>query len=208
VCFSTNDHLSQSLRHWIGCLLLPFFYGYRTSKRGPKEPQRSTESIDLVLSRVPPCEIIDQGFARKELRCEIQIFARPERLWQVLVKNQKISAKDIQNISKTKRGFTSPRKVFLSLVGKRGIVSRVALTRLSPNSELGWKQRKLFIPGLLQIETIFEIIPHVEESGTTVVCREIFTGCLVPFMRKAIQVARTDIQLEQIELREKAESIE
>ena len=76
-----------------------------------------------------------------------------------------------------------------------------------PNSELGWKQRRFLIPGLFQKETLFQIVPHVDGTGSSVIHTEILSGLLLPFIINAPRTARRDIQMGNMELRESAENI-
>ena len=194
---------------------MPFFYGYRAARRSeaptterPKNSE-SSESIDgpLIIHQVPKCEITEKGHYKKELRVELQIFARPERLWQLVIRDSKFASNKIADGEKISRRLATMKKISVDVMGKNGGISQVDLTCCVVNSELAWKQRKSFIPGLYEIETSFEIVPHVEENGTTLVQRRVFSGLLVPFLNRTIEVARRDLQLSSVELKDRAENI-
>jgi hypothetical protein len=161
----------------------------------------------MVLQKVPMCELIDEGFTQKELRCEIQIIASSERVWQVLLDDQNIVSKPIRNAIRAIRKHTRIEQVPTMTVGKQGKPSKAILSRVQPNNELAWKIRCWIIPGLLQRENIFQIVSDSDGLGVRLIQREIFSGILVPFVKKAIHVARRDIQLKNVEIREKAENI-
>ncbi len=193
---------------------MPFFYGYRGMTRAASavEEIRSTNSATtesneglLVHRKVPRCEIIDQGRTKKELRCEIQIFATPERLWSQIISIQRIRA--TKEVTSPSSGTVDLRRIPFGILRSKGKVARAELIHLSFNSELGWKQRRFLIPGLFEKETLFQIVPHVEGTGTTVIRTETFRGLLVPLMKSEVLTERRDIQLGNMELREKAENI-
>jgi hypothetical protein len=195
---------------------MPFFYGYRgMGERGSRltestklgDPEPSNEGL-LVHRRVCGCEITSHGITRKELRGEAQIFVAPERLWQLIITNQKIRApKEITNPEAKRRSYLKLAKIPFTILGNRGKVTKANLTRLEQSSELGWKRRKFILPGLYERETLFKISPHAGAPGTTLVQTETFRGILVPFLTGDILAARRDIQLSMMELREKAENI-
>jgi len=161
----------------------------------------------MVLQRVPMCELIDEGLIQKELRCEIQIVASSERVWQVLIDDQNIVSKPIRNAIRAIRNHTRIEQVPTMTVGKRGKPSKAILSRVQLNNELAWKIRCWIITGLLQRENIFQIVSDTDGLGVKLIQREIFSGILVPFVKKSIHAARRDIQMKNVEIREKAENI-
>jgi len=183
---------------------LPFFYKTReltnqlSQKEEPKLAERNYEG--LVLQRVPRCDILKTGLREKEIISETEIFSTPDRLWQIILNSQNIYSKKLA----TSRGNS---KGTISIVGKRGRISKGILTQLNQNSSIGWKGKEFFIPGLLQRQTLFHIIPHVDGIGVTLLHRETFSGLLVPFMNSRILRVRSEIQLSSTEIREKAEDI-
>jgi hypothetical protein len=171
------------------------------------EAERQSNEGLLIHRRVPECEIIDEGITRKELRGEVQVFATSERLWQVIIANHKIKSKDIENTNARKLNNSNMASIPFGILGNKGKLNRANLSRLQLGSELGWKQRKFSFPGLYERETFFQIVPHVGETGTTLIRTETFRGMLVPFLSKELRAARRDIQLDMMELRGKAENI-
>ena len=194
---------------------LPFFYTDRSAKRSHQAVVNSADSQKIereipekiLLQRVPACEITTRSRTKKELRSEIEVFATPDRLWQVITHSQRILSNDLTNGRKLSRRISNLPGLRFVMVSRKGKLSHAVLTRSRLNVELGWKQRRFLIPGLLETETVFEIVPNVEGVGTTLVRSEIFSGLAVPLMKNQIRTARTDIQLSNIQIREKAEAI-
>ena len=194
---------------------MPFFYTDRKNGKNRhslgdnqfRATVSSNASLEgLVLHQVPICEIIDGGGARKELRTRVRVYATPERLWQVIMEDQKSISNAIE--IRQKQGRMSPNsKDSFALIGRSGNRSRVKLTRFHLNRELGWKKREFLFPGLLAKETLFQIMPDDKDAGVALIRSEIFTGLLVPFLNGMIRTARTDVQLSSIQIREKAEAI-
>jgi len=194
---------------------MPFFYTDRSGKRyrRPTNDESgarilpNTTPDGLVLEQVPPCEIVKTNFGRLELRSEVQIFATPERLWQIITNDQKIISKQSGKIFEVDDRRPVSQEVGFKIVGKRGEVLKAVLNRLQVNREVGWKQRKFKFPGLLERQTLFQIAPYVEGTGVTLIRIEIFSGLAVPFLKGEARKVRTDIQLSNLEIREKAEAI-
>jgi hypothetical protein len=197
---------------------LPFFYGYGGRKRlsdrklaeaaQPSGSRSQSNEGLLGYRRVPHCEIVDRGTTRKELRSEVQVFSTVDRLWQIIIAHQKIRAsKDITGTKVNRRNYLNLAIIPFAILGRKGKLRQAELNHLILGSELGWKLRRFSIPGLYQRETLFQIVPHVGETGTTLVRTETFSGLLVPFLGKEIRTARRDIQLANMELKEKAENI-
>jgi len=218
VSYSTNDPLFwPAFPQERGFLEIPFFYRYRgmckksgftsTDYAQSSTSERSSNEGLLIHRRVPQCEIIDGGITRKELRGEVQVFATPERLWQVIITNHKIKSKDVENTDSRKLSYTNLASIPFGILGNKGKLKRVNLSRLQLGRELGWKQRRFSFPGLYERETFFQIVPLVGETGTTLIRTETFRGMLVAFLNRELREARRDIQLDMMELREKAENI-
>lgn len=188
---------------------LPFFYKTSKATGQPQEPRlhesrQGERTYDgLVLHHVPRCDIIRNGLWEREVISEAEIFATSERLWQVILTNQGIYSKQISN----QRRYPNLQNAWISFHEKRGKLSKASLTHLAPNSNIGWKRKEFLLPGFLRRETLFQIIPHVDGMGVTLLHREIFSGILVPFLNSRILRTRSEIQLSSTEIREKAEDI-
>lgn len=187
---------------------LPFFYKARDLLRSS---QISEEFVPaggkyegLVLSQVPKCDIIKNDLMQKEVISETEIFATPERVWQIILKSQNVPIKQLMSWRTSKKNGL----ISFSFVGIRGNnKSRAVLTRFSQNSELGWMKKFYLIPGLLKNETFFQIIQHVDGVGITLLHRERFQGIFVPFLKSRILSCRSEIQLSSAQIRENAEDI-
>jgi len=182
-----------------------------TRTENPVKSQPSNEQSNdrlLAFRRVPRCEIIDRGVTRKELRYEVHIYSSPERLWQTVLSTRKINMpKGFASTFGNELGHSSLVKVPFSLARSKGKLFPARLTKLRPGGEIGWKQRWGRIPGLFEWETSFQIIPHVDGTGATLVQTEVFNGLLLPLMKSEILQARREIQLRTMDIREQAENI-
>ncbi len=94
------------------------------------------------------------------------------------------------------------RDADLMIAGRKGRAMHAVLNRFQLNSEVGWRQRRFIIPGLLERNTLFQIAPHVDGTGVTLTRIEPFSGLTVPFLKGEARKVRSDIRLSNMELRE------
>jgi hypothetical protein len=168
------------------------------------DPTNDSGEGFLAHRKVPACEIIDLGPTKKELKSKVQIFATPERLWSSIILRQKIRATNLTVPDSDKAANLG--RIPFGILGSKGRIAKAELNRMIPNSELGWKQRRFFIPWLYEKETLFQIMRHVDGTGSSVIRTERLHGLLLPLMINAVRTARRDIQMRNMELRESAEN--
>ena len=110
--------------------------------------ERSSNEGLLIHRRVPQCEIIDGSITRKELRGEAQVFATPERLWQIIITNHKIMSKDVENTDSRKLSYTNLASIPFGILGNREAEkskSQPSATR----QRTGLEAKKVFFPRTL-----------------------------------------------------------
>ena len=121
----------------------------------------------------------------KEIRTEILIKAKPEKIWAIL-SDFGTYAKWNPFISSI-QGKVSPGnviKVKMTPPDAPPMTFKPKVTMVDPRRELRWLGGFL-MPGLFDGEHIFKIIDH--KNGTaTFVQRELFIGVLVPLLRKML----------------------
>jgi hypothetical protein len=123
---------------------------------------------------------------RKEIRDEIEIRGSPEAVWKVLTDFE--SFVEWNSFMRPVVGVAEEGarlRVQIRPPGGRAMAFRPKVTKAVPNRELRWLGR-LFLPGLLDGEHIFEIEPLGPEA-VRFVQREVFRGLLVPLMGKRIE---------------------
>ncbi len=122
----------------------------------------------------------------KEITTEILINTQSSRVWDILVDLERYVAWN--PFIKEAEGDIEQGavlRVYKAHPHGKGKTSKPKITRILENSELRWKER-FIIPGLLDSEHIFELIP-LTHSSVKVVQREIFRGILVPLLWKKIE---------------------
>jgi hypothetical protein len=122
---------------------------------------------------------------RKEIRDEIEILASPEAVWKALTDFEAFrewNAFMRPVVGEAEEG--AKLRVQIRPPGGKAMAFRPRVTKVVQDGELRWKGR-LWIPGLLDEEHIFEIEP-LGPDRVRFVQREVFTGLLVPLMAKRI----------------------
>jgi len=122
---------------------------------------------------------------RKEIRDEIEILASPEAVWKALTDFEAFrewNAFMRPVVGEAEEG--AKLRVQIRPPGGKAMAFRPRVTKVVQDGELRCKG-KLWIPGLLDGEHIFEIEP-LGPDRVRFVQREVFTGLLVPLMAKRI----------------------
>lgn len=120
-----------------------------------------------------------------ELNSEIEINASPETVWNLLTDTSRFPEWNpfIRRLSgELKVG--QKLAVFIQPSGANGMEFRPAVTKVEPNRELRWLGR-LILPGLFDGEHIFQI-ESLGEKRVRFHQREIFSGILVPLLKKSL----------------------
>jgi len=120
-----------------------------------------------------------------ELRTEIEIDARPERVWAVLIDFEKFP--DWNPFIRSIRGNVqvgSRLDVLLGASGTRAMRFRPTVKAVVPNRELRWLGR-LGLPRLFDGEHIFQIEP-LGPIRSRFVQRERFRGLFVPLLARSL----------------------
>jgi len=120
-----------------------------------------------------------------ELRTEIEIDARPERVWAVLIDFEKFP--DWNPFIRSIRGNVqvgSRLDVLLGASGTRAMRFRPIVKAVVPNRELRWLGR-LGLPRLFDGEHIFQIEP-LGPIRSRFVQRERFRGLFVPLLARSL----------------------
>ena len=123
---------------------------------------------------------------RKEIRSEIEIQASPEAVWKALTDFESFREWNVfmsPVVGQAEEG--AKLRVQIRPPGRKAMAFRPRVTKIVSNRELRWLGR-LWIPGLLEGEHIFEIEPLGPER-VRFVQREVFSGLLVPLMAKRIE---------------------
>jgi hypothetical protein len=123
---------------------------------------------------------------RKEIRDEIEIQASPEAVWKILTDFEDFrewNAFMRPVVGEAEEG--AKLRVQIRPPGGKAMAFRPRVTKVVSNRELRWEGR-LWIPGLLDGEHIFEIEP-LGSDRSKFVQREVFTGLFVPLMAKNIE---------------------
>jgi hypothetical protein len=130
-------------------------------------------------SDLPRLESI--GFNRKQLKCETEIEASPELIWQILTDLSAFPEWNpfIKGASGTlKKG--EKLTVTMHPTGGRATTFKTTVLSVEPNRELRWIGH-LGLPGLFDGEHFFGLNP-LTSSRTLFVQREQFGGVLLPFL--------------------------
>lgn len=122
---------------------------------------------------------------KKELRTEIEINAKPDRVWKVLTAFDTFPiwnpfVKEIQG--KPVEG--EKLRIFIQPSGAKGMKFTPTVLKAEPGRELRWLGR-LFIPGLFDGEHYFLIEP-IDENKVRFVHGENFSGLLVGMFAKSL----------------------
>jgi len=126
-----------------------------------------------------------EGMFVKEIRTEIVIKATPAKIWKILTNFEQFSTWNpfIISIQGTLAAGNIIR-VELAPPDAKRMKLKPRILRVIPNQEFRWLGR-ILIPGIFDGEHIFELRDNKNET-TTVIQREIFTGILVPFLKKML----------------------
>jgi hypothetical protein len=121
----------------------------------------------------------------RELTTDIDIGARPSRVWEVLMDFGAYPSWNpfIRRIAGSP-AVGSRLEVTMEPPGGKPMRFTPNVLALRPNREFRWKGR-LFFPGLFDGEHVFEIEP-VGTGRSRFVQRERFSGILVPFLWKTL----------------------
>jgi hypothetical protein len=122
-----------------------------------------------------------------ELNSEIEINASSEKVWNLLSGISRYPEwnpfiRQIQGELKAGQRLT----VFLQPSGTRGMEFKPVVLKVEPNREMRWLGR-LLLPGLFDGEHIFQIEP-LGVGRVRFHQREIFSGVLVPLLKKFLDV--------------------
>lgn len=141
----------------------------------------------------------------EELRTHIEIGAPPERVWEVLTDFG--SYPEWNPFIHQIEGDMSPGatlRVHIQPPNRRGMTFKPNVLKAEPNHELRWLGR-LFVPGLFDGEHILSI----ETVGPTHVRfhqQEVFTGLLVPMLRRMLQDTQRGFEEMNIALKQRVEA--
>ncbi len=123
----------------------------------------------------------------KEIKTEIQIQARPDKVWEILCDFENYHQWNpfIKKIKgETRSG--SRLEVFIEPPQSKGMRFRPVVLVFKPQKEFRWLG-KLWMKGLFDGEHAFELIDNGDGS-TTFIHSEKFKGLLVPFLSKMLDV--------------------
>ena len=141
-----------------------------------------------------------------ELKSEIEINASPETVWKLLTDTSRFPEWNpfIRRLSgELKVG--QKLVVFMQPSGASGMEFKPEVLKVEPNRELRWLGR-LILPGLFDGEHIFKI-ESLGDKRVRFHQREIFTGILVPLLKKSLDAnTRRGFNEMNRKLRELAES--
>jgi len=122
---------------------------------------------------------------KEQIESQITINASVEATWAILS-----DFKAYPNWSPTIAEFSDiPKvgkrtKVLLSQPGGTSIKMNPIFLKIDPNKELRWKGR-LFMNGIFDGEHYF-ILKPISENKTVLIQGELFSGILIPFLKKMI----------------------
>jgi hypothetical protein len=180
---------------------LPFFYSERKKIVGQESQALNARSEfvqrvpeNMVVHDVPRCEVLDKGLFRKELRSEVPVISSPDRLWQVLLEYQGIAPKKVtRSIPSIQNTLSTERISYALIVRGKSRLSGAKIIRIQNGREIGWRIRKWIIPGLVQREQLFQIVPHADGIGVKLIQHETLSGLMVPLLENSIRATRRDI---------------
>jgi hypothetical protein len=120
-----------------------------------------------------------------ELNTEIEINASSETVWNLLTDTSRFQEWN-PFIRRLRGELKAGQKlaVFIQPSGTRGMEFKPVVLKVEPNKELRWLGR-LILPGLFDGEHIFQIEP-VGDGRVLFRQREIFSGVLVPLLKKSL----------------------
>ncbi len=120
-----------------------------------------------------------------DLHTEIEINASPQVVWNLLTDTSRFPEWN-PFIHRLSGELAVGRRlvVFLQPSGSQGMEFKPVVLKVEPNRELRWLGR-LLLPGLFDGEHIFQIEP-LGHKRVRFHQREIFSGILVPFLKKAL----------------------
>lgn len=144
-----------------------------------------------------------------QLRTEIEIDARPDRVWEVLSDFPRHGEWNpfIRTIEgELRRG--ARLSVRLGPPGGKVFAFLPTVLEVVPNARLRWKGT-LWLPGIFDGEHIFELEPIGGGRGTRLVQREEFRGVLVPLFAKSLDTdTRRGFEAMNAALKQRAEQLD
>ncbi|GAA2427313.1 SRPBCC domain-containing protein [Actinomadura vinacea] len=151
-------------------------------------PLRATLIVILVvLVALPAAVYIKTLVSPRRLRHEIEIDAAPDRVWAVLADLRAYPEWNpfiISSEGEVRKGGKLTNK----LSNKGGTMTFSPTVRVAePGRELRWLGR-FGVPGVVDGEHYFTLEPIGDGTRTRLVQGETFTGVLVPFAGKALDV--------------------
>ena len=141
----------------------------------------------------------------KEIRTEITIQADSQKVWDFFNHFENFPEWNpfIHSIL-GKVSIGNIIEIKLTPPDAQAMVFKPKVLNIVPKREIRWKGR-LMIPGLFDGEHIFEFIGHPGHA-TTFIQREIFTGILVPFLKRMLDDnTKRGFELMNQKLKEKCE---
>ncbi|SMP72152.1 SRPBCC domain-containing protein [Anoxynatronum buryatiense] len=123
----------------------------------------------------------------KEIRTKIQIHAPVETVWNVLTDVERYP--EWNPFIKSLHGNLDEDEIIqveLQLADKKPMIIRPKIVSVQEFQELRWKGR-LLLPGIFDGEHIFEL-SESEDQTTCLIHREKFSGVMVPFLKKLLDV--------------------
>lgn len=120
-----------------------------------------------------------------ELNSEIEINASSETVWKLLTDTSRFPEWN-RFIRRLSGEFKVGQKliVFMQPSGGKGMEFKPAVVKVEPNRELRWLGH-LILPGLFDGEHIFQI-EALDDKRVRFHQREIFSGILVPLLKKSL----------------------
>ena len=120
-----------------------------------------------------------------ELNSEIEINASPETVWKLLTDTSRFPEWN-PFIRRLSGEFKVGQKlvVFMQPSGANGMEFKPVVMKVEPNRELRWLGH-LILPGLFDGEHIFQI-EALDDKRVRFHQREIFSGVLVPWLKKSL----------------------
>lgn len=140
-----------------------------------------------------------------EIKTHIHINASPEKVWSVFTAFDAYPQWNpfIQKL----RGMPEiggKIEAFIVLPGSKGMTFKPTVLAYDFQKELRWIGH-LLIPGIFDGEHKFELVPNADGT-TTFIQSEKFTGILIPFMKKMLDVdTRKGFESMNLKLKELAE---
>lgn len=141
----------------------------------------------------------------RELRTEILIGARPDRVWEVLTDQGTLGEWNpfIKEIAGDLKAGERIR-VILKQPNRKAMTIRPRVVRVNPGEEFRWLGH-MGVPGLFDGEHVFELHPDGVD-GTRFVQRERFGGLFVPMLWRMLDTdTRQAFEAMNLALKERAE---